>query len=74
MTQKEWAIMGLAIVVGIILFALGDPSSENAILKFIGKSRDHGGDVLVLAGTWVMGSFCLGKIFGGKKTDGQDND
>ena len=65
--------MGLAIVVGIILFTLGDPSSENAILKFIGKSRDHGGDVWCLP-VLVMGSFCLGKIFGGKKTDGQDND
>ena len=74
MNQKEWAIMGLAIVVGIVLFALGDPYSDSALFKFIGKSKDHGGDVLVLAGTWVMGSFCLGKIFGGKKTDGENND
>ena len=72
MTQKGRAIMLLGIAVGFVLFALGDPYSDNALLKSIGRLADL--PLTVTAFAWIVGSFYLGKIFGGKKTDGQDND
>ena len=75
MTQKGWAIIGLGIAVGFVLFALGDRYSDNALLESIGQLRDFQGTLLIVTAiAWIVGSFCLGIIFGGKKTGGQIKD
>ncbi len=66
--------MGLAIAVGLGLLALGQGYSDNAILNAINEMKQEDESLLVFVVAWLIGSFCLGKIFGGKKTDGQNND
>ena len=75
MTQKGWAIIGLGIAVGFVLFALGDRYSDNALLESIGQLKDFQGTLLIVTAiAWIVGSFCLGIIFGGEKTDRKKND
>ena len=59
MTQKGKVIAGLCIGVGALLLLSGAFGSGHGQAEII---------------AWILVSLVIGKIFGGKKTDGQDND
>ena len=59
--------MGLGIAVGVVLWSLADGGSEIKFFRALDYWKVIGGDSVIWAVVaWLVGSFCLGKIFGGK--------